>query len=153
MGPYITDAQLKEAVAAALGTTAADLAADQWDPIIAGANFSAANDIVQALTLLGHSVTNIDAWDQAADFNRDLGTFWALARGAGLGAYNAPQLKALDRRDELRKMTALIIGGVPVAPTPNETTVGGITHGQTGIAARLNAEFDVLSGRCGCRRW
>lgn len=151
MGPYITDAELKDSVASALGVyPSSDLSAE-WDSIISAANKSAANDIVQALMALSYSISDIENWDQIQDFNRDLGTFWSLTRGSGLGNYPAQQLESLDRRDELRKLTLIMVSGVGVAaPAPNTSAVGGISSGHSTAGRQAGWHYDrEINGRLG----
>ncbi len=150
LGPYISDADLKDAVAAALGTSAASLPS-LWDDIIPGANASATNDIASTLIGKGYSSSDVAAWDQVRSFAADLGVFWALTRGAGLGGYSAPQLKTLDRREELKLMAFIIIDGEPVAaPAPNTAAVGGISSGvnttNRAAACAYLRQIDGVSG-------
>lgn len=146
---YISDPELTAAVKAALGVQPADSLSGEWAEVIRDAAITASNDINQSLLSIGHTQDTIAAWDSVRDFARDLGTFWALTRGAGLGGYSAPQLKNYDRRDDLRKLTVLVVGGVPVAPVSQASAVGGISHGRSKAAESAACRFDRLSGNWG----
>ena len=141
-GPWITTTDLLQRIADALGTTT-DQLPGRWTEVCSDANASATNDITQLLMGLGYTQGQIDAWDSVGVYARDLGTFWALVRGgAGGESYSDKSLKALDRRDELRGMTTLMIGGVAVAPPTNATAAGGISNGRSTAAEFLARQYD-----------
>src|SRR6185312_7141103 len=110
------------------------------------ANRSATDDIYSRLGMQGFLAPTIASWDAAQDYARDQGTFWALTRAAGLGGYSAPQLKTLDRREELDKKTVLFVDGVAIAPVVGASQVGGITHGTSTPAHDSARHFNRLSG-------
>jgi hypothetical protein len=141
-GPWITTSDLLQRVADALGTDVSQLPT-RWTDLCADANTSATNDVSQLLMGLGYTQAQIDAWDSVTVYARDLGTFWALTRGgAGGEAYSDKALKSLDRREELRGMTTLMIGGVAVAPPTNASAVGGVSSGDSAAAAALARQYD-----------
>lgn len=121
-GPWISDADLKSALADMLGKTSASLVG-KWTDIVTAANVAAANDIAQRLLARGYSAAQIDAWDYRAVFNRDIGLFWALVKGGGLADYSDVGINKLDRRKELDTL-AVLIGGAVALPAVDATTGG-----------------------------
>src|SRR6266576_968815 len=95
---FISDQQLTQAVKAALGVMPLENLSAEWATIISAANNSATGDIYERLCLQGFLPSQIANWDQAEQYATDQGTFWALARGSGLGNYPANKLESLDRR-------------------------------------------------------
>jgi hypothetical protein len=120
--PYITDAQLKQAVKDRLGLAADQPLASRWDSIIADANQAGWQDIVNHLRARGYTQAQVDAWDSRAVFNRDQGLFWALTNGAGLHGFDDRYIGKLDRRAELDGLVILIVG---VATAPGDTAGEG----------------------------
>lgn len=141
-GPWITDETLKQALADILKKSAGDLS-DYWDRIITDANQSATDDITYRLMARGYSVSQIDQWDQRVTFNRDIGLFWALTRGGGLGDYSDLWINKLDRRKELETV-ALFAGGTVILPGAEADgggfAIGGGTLSESGY--RFNMETD-----------
>lgn len=151
LGPYITDDDLKDAVAAALGVSPSSALPAIWDDLIPNANTSATNDIATALMGKGYTSSQVASWDEVESYARDLGTFWALTRGAGLGNYSAPLLKSLDRREELKLLAFIIIDGEAVAPAvPNAAAVGGISSGTNTTGATTLCDYrKMVNGYAG----
>lgn len=143
---FISDQQLTQAVKAALGVMPSESISPEWATIITNANNTATGDIYERLCLQGFLPSQIANWDQAEQYATDLGTFWALTRGSGLGNYPATQLPSLDRREELDTKVVLIIDGTPTASAP-QSDVGGITHGTT---ASNTAALEFLRADQGC---
>lgn len=144
---FISDQELTQAVKAALGIMPGNDISPEWATIISNANNTATGDIYERLCLQGFLPDQISSWDQAEQYATDLGTFWALTRGSGLGNYPANKLEGLDRREELDKKVVLIIGGVPTASAP-QSDVGGITHG-LGLGLNTAAlEFQRMDQGC-----
>lgn len=124
--PWITAPELKQRLADVLSKGVSDLD-PKWDSIVGDAVISASNTVTELVTARGFSVTQVAAWDQVKDFTKDIGIYWCLIRGGALGNYSDQFVKAFDRRDELRKLEAIIIGGVPTTPgipTATDLAVG-----------------------------
>ena len=129
--PFISDAQLRKAVASAVGVDVSELA-DRWDELISAANEAAANEIVTKLSARGFTVGQIDAWDRRAEFNRSLGLFFVGSDAGFMTAYSPVWVEMHDRRPELAAMECITVGRVLVYPA-NKTSDGGgtqVTGGQ-----------------------
>ena len=146
---FISASELTAAVKAQLGLAPADPLSADVAATIPAALATATDEIYSRLARLGFTTDVIAAFDGAKEYARDLGCFWALTRTAGLGNYNAAQLKTLDRREELDTRTILFVNGVPVAPTSQASAVGGISHGKSKAAESAACEFRRLSGNHG----
>lgn len=144
---FVSDQQLGQAVKAALGVQPSDSLSPEWGTIISNANNTATGDIYERLCLQGFLPSQIANWDQGPQYATDLGTFWALTRGAGLGNYPANKLEGLDRRKELDDKVVLIISGVPTASAP-DSDVGGITYGTTAGSNTAATRFLQMEQGC-----
>jgi hypothetical protein len=128
MPGFLSDAQMKNEVAAALRKDPADLGVPPWDAIITRANQDAYGDILRRLANRGFTKAEIDQWDDGPGFQSRLGCFWALLRGGGPAAADEAFLgvvRALDCRKEL-DTCAVLIGGAIAVPLNTQTadTVG-----------------------------
>jgi hypothetical protein len=123
---FISDDELLVSLAASLKTDPAQLSAAGWDSIVAESNNSAYQDIVGALSDRGYSAAQIAAWDRRTEYERDIGLFWCLTKGAGLHGNDPTFIFKLDRRAELATV-AVLIGGVIV--DPDGTTSGVVGYG------------------------
>ncbi len=144
---FISDQQLTQAVKSALGVMPSEDISPEWASIISNANNSATGDIYERLAMQGFLPSQIANWDQGEQYATDLGTFWALTRGSGLGNYPANKLENLDRREELSTKVSLIIEGTPTASAP-QSDVGGITHGTTAGSNTAALEFQRFDQGC-----
>lgn len=108
MAEYITDAELKTALAPVLRKASVHDLNPLWDGIVPDANEAAYNEIIGRLTNRGYSVAQIDQWARRYEFNRDIGLFWCLVKGAGLDGYDDKWIDRLDRREELDEVTIVI---------------------------------------------
>lgn len=134
--PFITDAVLKTHVAAVLKFDESTLPA-YWNNLIASANESAYLDIRGALIQRGYLANQVDVWPRGAEFNRDLGVFWALVKGAGLHNYDDKFIKLLDRREELKDVLVEGIDAVVQTPQGSPAAVG------YGNASTTNDRFNL----------
>jgi hypothetical protein len=96
----ITDTVLKTALASML-KVGIDAMHAYWDGIIRDSNNAAWGEIQRRLTARGFTANQIASWEDSAEFNRDIGLFWCLVKGAGLHGYDDKFIKLLDRRAEL----------------------------------------------------
>lgn len=110
--------------------------------IVTDANRAAQADLTRILALKGYSPSQIAAWDDQYAYGLDQATFWALVRSGGMAAFEDKFAERLDRREELERAAAILIGGVPVAP-PTGGEVGGISSGT------LDAYADALDSSAG----
>lgn len=117
----ISDTDLKQALADALGVADVSGLAPKWSRIVADANRDAWRAIQRALGARGYSLTDIDAWDDSAEFNRDIGLFWCLTRGGGLNDFDDRNVNKLDRRKEL-ETCQVVVGGAATFPGVASTT-------------------------------
>lgn|GEM_PF-5902160 len=79
---FVTDAQVKTSVAAALHKASADLPSF-WTDIITDANVAAYDDICGHFLDLGFTQAQVDSWDRGVTFNKFLARYQALIDGAG----------------------------------------------------------------------
>ena len=103
MASFISDDELFDLVAATLHKTVSDISRDApfWRKIVVVANSKAYNEIVTRLAERGFTTKQISNWDRGIEFQRDIGRYWALNDGAGLGAYEDKFIDKFDRRKEL----------------------------------------------------
>lgn len=131
--PYITTAQLKTRLAAALSKAEGDLIS-KWTQIITDALAAGYRDIRQGVMnpKLGYTQDQLDAWDDNASYVMDQSLFWALVNGAGLSGYDPSTYNKLDHRAEMAKPGFVIfIAGVPAVPGAiSGGTATGVLGGQ-----------------------
>lgn len=119
---FITTAELETEIAAALKLAAAADLQTFWDTVIARVNVSAYQEIVGQLIRRGYTKAVIDTWDRGAEFQRDLGLYFAFTSPQGAGAFDTKTLAQWDRRKELETVI-VFVSGAPVKPTdPNSAT-------------------------------
>lgn len=129
--PFISDAQLRKAVASAVGVDVPELA-DRWDELITAANESATNEIVTQLAAKGFTLAQINGWDRRAEFCRSLGLFWVGSDGGFMTTYSPTWVEFHDRRPELKAMECITVGGTLTYPAGKTSDGGGtqVTGGQ-----------------------
>lgn len=100
---FLTDEQLASFVKDHVAKGAGASLQANWTSIVSQANAAAYNEILAAFASRGFTKAQIDLWDRGAEFERDIGAWWALTHNAALftDTYNAASLAALDRRKEL----------------------------------------------------
>jgi hypothetical protein len=124
---FVTDAQVKTSVAAALHKAAADLDSF-WSDLITDANTAAYDQISSRFINLGYSQAQIDAWDRGATFQKFLARYQALIDGAGDRDDVGEWAKQLEYwRGLLDGLTSLDDGGAVSNPTADPT--GNVGHG------------------------
>lgn len=140
-GPYLTDDALADAIASDLQRQSAADLEPFWAERIAAANTMAYSEIVARLTARGYPPSAIDSWDNAVNYSRTLGRFFAL-RDAGMQYGVLPEvIKMLDVRKDLDTLM-ITVGGVPLAPaSPTAAGAFGIGYGT------LTALTDPCTGR------
>lgn len=128
-GPWIQDAVLLARVAGFLRKDPADLPAD-WAGIVSESNRQAATAIKEAVFAKGYTADQLNAADNAARWNSQLGTYFALLNTGAASEYEAATIDRFDIRDEIRTAAVLMVAGSPVGPpSPATGEVGGIGHG------------------------
>jgi hypothetical protein len=124
--PFITDAELMDALATELKIDPSNLSPEHIRAV-KPSNNKAYWDIVDHLMRRGFLKERIDLWDRGAEFQRDLGCFYALAQLGVYGGYDPETMKYLDRRKELNHVL-ISVAGKWEKPTENEaglvTTAG-----------------------------
>lgn len=131
---FLADADLKEALRQMLKLTAASEMEEPLSAMVPDANEAAQNEIEAALAARGYSASQAAAWDRAEEYNRDLGLWWLLVKGAGLNRFDETFVSKLDRRKELSNAAILISG---VIQTPE--LAGQVEH------AALSTSADIFS--------
>jgi hypothetical protein len=114
---YVDDSAIKAEVAGIhrLGDPAK--APVHWAVVIANANTTAYKEIRRVLAAQGYSAAQIDAWDDAADWNRNIALCHALRKlGLGDGVESVSLSNICKVRDEL-KAVQITIDGILVYPT------------------------------------
>lgn len=117
---YIDAATLKAKLLARLGL---DSFRDNtfWDSIVADALVAAANDIRQAF--VGFDSDVLVQWDRGAEYQTDIGLYWAFVHGGLSKDYPSEFILLLNRRGELAGMELTIDGEVQVVP--DDALTGG----------------------------
>jgi hypothetical protein len=140
--PWITDAQLKSAVASVQGLASPSDVASHWDDSITAANVGAYNWLRAKLAGRGFSPAQMDSWDAKADYNRAA----ALCRlyreyglkGVGEANLIVEQCKSLEELDTL-DVTA---GGEVIEP--GATGAGSVSHGSYTTTCDRHTMDDTL---------
>ena len=103
LAPFVANGQLLSTLEGLLkvqqGST--NFNAPFWTRIAAAANQAAVNEIYGRLLARGFLASQIAVWDRAAEFNEDIGIFWALTRGMVRSDTSDNFIKTFDRREEL----------------------------------------------------
>lgn len=94
---FITDAQLRNAVAAMIKKDPAALE-PFWAELIPIANESAYNQIVSALNDRGYTTAQIDAWDRGAEFQRYISIYEVMVLAQALTDFNLENLRTFAAR-------------------------------------------------------
>jgi|SRR5579859_439800 len=124
--PFIADSDLQTSLANALKISTSSLPAT-WNGIITESNNSAYADILGALAGRGFTPAQVAGWDRGVEFNKDIGLFWCLVKGAGLHGNDATFIDKLDRRKELLTIYILISGAIAVPGSTTPAVVGSGT--------------------------
>lgn len=95
-----------------------------WGNIVSAAHGWAYAFVVNTLAGRGFTLAQITAWDLGPHYERDLTLWKALVRGGGLEGYDDRFVKMLDVREELSKVSTLVIDGVFQQPEGAAGTVG-----------------------------
>lgn len=152
---FLTDAQLQTQLEAVLQVAPGSLSAGDaghWLTIITAANASAYSDLQGTLLGRGLSATQVDTWGRGAEFQRDIGIFWCLVKGAAGHNYDDKFVKALDRRADLKTVALLDSDGDPLVP-PDPPLEGQVARGEIVTSADL-FRFDPYDRRRGrVTRW
>ncbi|MCX7664395.1 MAG: hypothetical protein N2112_02490 [Gemmataceae bacterium] len=121
MPSFLTDAELKTSLAATLKVDESSLAA-YWDTLITECNQAAYLDVRGGIIQRGFSSAQADAWDRGKEFQRDIGLYWLLVKGAGLHEYDQKFIMLLDRREELKSVLIELAGGANQTPAGDPST-------------------------------
>ena len=123
---FLTNAELKTSLSKLLQVGEATMES-YWDAIISDANTTAQKEIKSRLIKMGYTPANAEGWDRASEFNRDIGLYWCLVKGAVLSPtpLNQQELSRLNRSSQIDDET-ITVGDVEVEPTAGE---GRITRG------------------------
>jgi hypothetical protein len=110
---WITDAELKKALAAALGQVGPGDLASHWTPIVAWANRQAYYAVRARLMGRGFTSDQVDDWEQREEFNERLGVCMAIKRAAMRGEQVNLQAAADDCKEALEELAtvAVVIDG------------------------------------------
>lgn len=114
---FVRDADVVGAIQSALAVSSLD-AGTPWEGIAHVANMAAYGQIRAALLKRGFSAAQVDSWDQGAEFQLDLATYWALVRGGLTKDFDPKFIDRLDRRKELATVYVTAAGNAvnPASP-------------------------------------
>ena len=121
---FLTVDQMKQAIADTLKVDLSALEA-YWTNLATECNRSGYLDVRGALLKRGFLAAQVDAWDRGAEFQRDIGLYWAFVRGVGLHNYDQSFIDKLDRRKELETVMVEIDGGATQLPSGTPAQIGG----------------------------
>lgn len=125
--PYITDQQLLAALASTLRVDPATMPTAWLDGsgngIVHDCNITAFQSVRAKLLARGFLDSQVLSWDRGVEFNRDIGIFWCLVRGAALHSYDFNAVKLLDRRKELDD-AVVELNGTPQQPSDQPAVIG-----------------------------
>lgn len=112
---FLSDSEFRQALADTLKIDVAKLGS-YWDRQCKQAHESAYLDVRGALLARGFTAAQADSWARGAEFERDIGLFWALVRGMGVANIGSEFIDRLDRRAELQTVMVEIASGEPQEP-------------------------------------
>lgn len=142
MATFISDADLKTAIATGDAQASSSANPTHLTNAAASANVTAYNRIRSVLFNRGFTAAQIAAWDEGADWNTRVGVvlaFWAVSKGdEDRGEPFRREYESL--MEELEK-TAIIIGGEIVNPTGAGTRV---SYGDFDTESDIHTMDDVL---------
>lgn len=104
MPGFLTDAELKTSVSAALKQASPANLPHVWDTHITDANFKAWQDIEGALLKRQFTKAQIAAWSQGPIIQKLQGLYWAFVLGAGLHPYDDRFIRQWDQREALKEI-------------------------------------------------
>jgi hypothetical protein len=120
---FLTDLQTYEAIRQTLQASTGKALSPTWNGINQSAHAWAYNLIYTTLLARGFSAAQINAWDQGADYERDLTLYRAFLQGAALHRLDSDFIKLFDRSKALEKVSVSNVG-VWQAPADTPGTVG-----------------------------
>jgi len=104
------------------------LSATFWGPLVTSSNVSAYAFLRRTLAARGYSPAQIAEWDDGAEFQLSIATWWCLVKGCEKDRIDSKMLGAFDRRDEVRSVPITVAGvlinpptGIQVTTTPFDT--------------------------------
>lgn len=131
---WITDAQLRTAVAAALGLTGPVDLGSHLTPVCAWANPFAYKKIRAVLMGRGFTSSQLDSWEGNTEWNERLGVLYAVLRASKRGeGYDAAGVEQ-EIKDALEELAAetIVISGEAVYP---EGTASRVSYGDETTSA------------------
>lgn len=122
---FLDPKDFRQATADTLKVNVAELG-EYWDRLCEQAQQSAFRDIRGALITRGFTAAQVDTWDRGEEFERDIGLYWVLIRGAGVQRlYSSEDIAKLDRREELKTTLVEIASGAPQDPAAVPAKISG----------------------------
>jgi len=125
MPGFITDTELTVIVADRLKMSTNQLPPYYTSTILPRASTAAWQEIQGRLLARGFTLAQIEAWDRGAEFQGDLGTWYAIVSSGFYAGFDKETLKLMDRREELDTVQVFTDG---VWKRPDDTQ-GGATQG------------------------
>ena len=101
----------------------------RWQGICVDATWQAWIQIYQSFVAKGYGMSNVLANDMNRQMTLNNAIVIALERGSTFSQYSEKQLEMISQLKRIDEIGAVTIGGVPVAPAPGESPVGGVSFG------------------------
>lgn len=138
-GPWLTNLEVKTAIAKRLGKAVGDL--ETWaDDVASQANLDTTADITTIMLGLGYSIGQVDDWDFVATYAMRLALWYAFNQPPLRTDMGEAAERPNDPREALRTMTAIVIDGEAVVP-PNDPVVGGTSTGLLTAPGEVSEEL------------
>lgn len=125
---FLTDTQIKSALAAVLKMPSANDLPAYWDELIVQGHLQAWTDVLEALLARGFTSAQVGGWEGGAAYERSLALYHTLTLGGALEAFSDTFIKALDRREAL-KTVLVSVAGVWVNPPAADGGPGQCSSG------------------------
>ncbi len=145
---FTTDAAILQRVADALRQAIGSLDVF-WSRHVTEGHTAAYQDIVGRLLGRGFVLSQITAWDRGAEFETDIGVYWALVKGAALDGFSDLFIQKIDRRSELDKMATLQVAGVWQKPGSTTDQPGMVSTSNFDTSGSVFNPFDPDDPRVG----
>jgi hypothetical protein len=150
-GPWVDDADVKQAVADGLKKDVAGLK-QQWDRIVARCVTRAYVDLRNFLIGRGFTAGQLDAWDDRRQYNLDQALYYSYLEGGGPEDQENFPYRRFDRVSALMKEDdplTLMVNGVLQGPGAGEDagTIGGGTINLAPDGIDYGTTFGLAAGR------
>lgn len=145
-GPYCTDTEVLNLVAAALHVgTSSDLDSS-WSVLVSDAVVEAYNDVIGPWLIRGYDISQVDVWPMAATYNKLQAMWYLSTTGTLCTDYKAdPFARYTDLTDRLNEAAdkRALTDGSSIAVAPSiDAPVGGAAYGQLSASNPCNWTYN-----------